>query len=194
MKNLKVEPNRYSGAGIFSSRIICGQCRGYYGAKVWHSTSKYRRVIYQCNNKFKASEKCRTPHLDQKTIKKMFLTAVNKLLSERDEIFAAYDMKKGALFDTTKLTTAEYAELQNEMAVVSELIQKCMDENARVAITQEDYLQQYNGLVTRFENTKTRFKQVDGLIQEKKIRRQKVEAFLSTLKKQDKLIAEFNEY
>ena len=34
-----------------------------YGSKVWHSTSKYRRVIWQCNSKFKNDEKCNTPHL-----------------------------------------------------------------------------------------------------------------------------------
>ena len=133
-----------------------------------------------------------TPHLDEETIKKMFLTAVNQLLSERDEILANYDVIKETLFDTAKLT-AEYAELQNEIAVVSELIQKCVDENARIAIRQEDYQQHYSGLVTRFENAKTRFEKVDGLIQEKKMRRQKVEAFLDTLEKQDELIAEFDD-
>ena len=72
------------------------------------------------------------------------------------------------------------------MTVVSELIQNCVDENARVAIRQEDYIQRYDGLVARFEK-------VDGLIQDKKMRRQKVEAFLGTLKKQDELITKFDE-
>jgi len=41
--------NRHSGLGIFTSRIKCGDCGGWYGAKIWHSNSKYRQVVYQCN-------------------------------------------------------------------------------------------------------------------------------------------------
>jgi hypothetical protein len=63
MKRRKAAPCRHSGAGIFASRIVCGECGGYYGSKVWHSTDKYRRTTYQCNNKFKGKGKCGTPHL-----------------------------------------------------------------------------------------------------------------------------------
>ncbi|MCE5286305.1 MAG: recombinase family protein, partial [Pelosinus sp.] len=50
-----------SSISCFSNKIICGQCGNYYGSKVWHSTSKYRRTIWQCNHKFKNQEKCQTP-------------------------------------------------------------------------------------------------------------------------------------
>jgi len=36
---------RYSGVSIFSSKIKCGQCGGWYGAKVWHSTDKVQQLI-----------------------------------------------------------------------------------------------------------------------------------------------------
>ena len=29
--------SRYSGRGVFASRIICADCGGFYGSKVWHS-------------------------------------------------------------------------------------------------------------------------------------------------------------
>ena len=38
---------RYSGISIFSNKIKCGECGSWYGSKVWHSTDKYRRVIYR---------------------------------------------------------------------------------------------------------------------------------------------------
>ncbi len=41
--------NRQSSVGIFSSKIKCGDCGSWYGSKVWHSNSKYRRVVWQCN-------------------------------------------------------------------------------------------------------------------------------------------------
>ena len=59
----------YSGGGVFSSRLVCGDCGGYYGPKVWHSNSKYRRVVWQCNGKFSNEEKCRTPHLMEEDVK-----------------------------------------------------------------------------------------------------------------------------
>ena len=52
----------YSGSSIFSAKLVCSCCGGFFGSKVWHSTSKYRRVIWQCNHKFKNGEKCTTPH------------------------------------------------------------------------------------------------------------------------------------
>ncbi len=35
-----------TGGGCFSGKIVCGECGSFYGSKVWHSTSKYRRVIW----------------------------------------------------------------------------------------------------------------------------------------------------
>ena len=58
---------------FFSCRLICGDCGHYLGSKVWNSTSKYRRVIWQCNGKSKGEHKCETPHLDEETIKARFV-------------------------------------------------------------------------------------------------------------------------
>lgn len=38
--------HRYCGSSTFASRIICGDCGSSYGPKVWHSNSKYRRIIW----------------------------------------------------------------------------------------------------------------------------------------------------
>lgn len=67
----------YSGGGVFASRLVCGDCGGCYGPKVWHSNSKYRRVVWQCNGKFSNEEKCSTPHLLEEDIKARFLAAFN---------------------------------------------------------------------------------------------------------------------
>lgn len=69
--------NRASSTGVFSGRIKCADCGGWYGSKVWHSNSKYRKTIWQCNHKFDGGEKCSTPHLDEETIKSLFLKAAN---------------------------------------------------------------------------------------------------------------------
>lgn len=60
---------RYSEVTIFSSKMQCAECDGWYGSKVWHSNDKYRRVFYQCNNKFRHKIGCYTLHLTEFEIK-----------------------------------------------------------------------------------------------------------------------------
>ena len=49
--------NRHSGVHLLSNKIKCGDCGGWYGSKVWHSNDKFRRIIWQCNNKYKNKDK-----------------------------------------------------------------------------------------------------------------------------------------
>ncbi|OPX87241.1 MAG: Recombinase [Pelotomaculum sp. PtaB.Bin104] len=86
MKRRKEKGGHQSGTSCFSSKIVCGECGSFYGSKVWHSTSKYRRTIWQCNHKFKGSGKCRTPHFDETILKQLFLDSFNQLITSRDEI------------------------------------------------------------------------------------------------------------
>ncbi len=92
--------NRHSGTHIFAGKIKCGECGSWYGSKVWHSNSKYRRVIWQCNHKYNNDEKCKTPHLSEDSIKKFFIKAANKLLEDKDEIIANFEILKTTAFNT----------------------------------------------------------------------------------------------
>ena len=82
--------SRYSGVGIFSSRIKCAECGSWYGSKVWHSNDKYRKVVWRCNHKYDGGEKCATPHFDEETIKTLFVRALNIFCGERDEIIVDF--------------------------------------------------------------------------------------------------------
>jgi DNA invertase Pin-like site-specific DNA recombinase len=191
LKRRKPGVNRHSGVGLFAGKIKCGTCSSWFGAKIWHSTSKYRRTIYQCNGKFRNSKKCGTPHLGEENIKRLFVSAVNKLLSDKDGIIEDFELIKQKLFDTTELE-AERVALQSEMAVVAELLQKYIEENARVALDQSEYQQRYNGLADREERAKERLTEVSGLITSKRSRSELIEQFMSELANQD-MITEFNE-
>ena len=50
----------HRGTSCFAGKTVCGCCGGLYGSKIWHSADKYRRVIWQCNSKFKGKAKCNT--------------------------------------------------------------------------------------------------------------------------------------
>lgn len=182
MERRKADSSRHSSVHLFSGKIRCGQCGEWYGSKTWHSTSKYRRVVWQCNHKYDGDEKCTTPHLTEDDIKGLFVSAVNQLIGEKDAIITTLTASLDAAFDLTALKT-EQAELESEMAVASDLIEKCIYENAHVALDQEEYQKRYDGLTTRFDTAKARFNAVENAIHSKQSRRATIEAFLAALAK-----------
>ncbi len=184
--------DRASCTGIFSSRIKCGDCGSWYGSKVWHSNSKYRRTIWQCSHKFDGGEKCSTPHLGEETIKALFLKAANAIFEEKDGIVEDYEAVKDTLFDTSELE-AERLRLQEEMNVVAELIEQCVAENARIALDQTEYQKKYDGLAERFSGAKERLLEVGRSITERQARWEKIGRFISSLENQDGPLTGFNE-
>ena len=182
MERRKADSGRHSSVHLFSGKIRCGQCGEWYGSKTWHSTSKYRRVVWQCNHKYDGDEKCTTPHLTDDDIKGLFVSAVNQLIGQKDVIITALTTSLDAAFDLTALK-AERAELETEIAVASDLIEKCIYENAHVALDQEEYQKRYDGLTARFDTAKARFAAVEDAIHSKQSRRATIEAFLAALKK-----------
>lgn len=182
--------HNHSGVHIFSGRIKCGQCGSWYGSKVWHSTDKYRCTIWQCNHKFKGSEKCATPHLTEDEVKQLFVSVANKLITDKDSLISGFAAIKDTVLNTTALQ-AERDELQSEMQVVSELMQQNIYENAHVVLDQTEYQKRYDGLVARFDKTKARLDAVTEQISDKQSRQATIEAFLANLQKQDGLVTEF---
>ncbi|MBQ9615185.1 MAG: recombinase family protein, partial [Selenomonadaceae bacterium] len=158
MERRSREGRRYSGVSIFSGKIKCGECGGWFVAKVWHSTDKYRRVIYRCNNKYEG-QKCQIPHVTEEEIKAAFVTAFNRLVTEWEEIIANARLVRQTLCDTTALAE-EKAKLQQELAVLVEMTEKAVRENARIAQDQEEYQRHYNSLVERYDAAKARFDKV----------------------------------
>ena len=159
---------------------------------MWHSNDKYRRVVWQCNHKFDGGEKCATPHLDEERIKELFLKAANIFCAEKDEVLAGFEAVKDTVVATAALEE-EKAGLQEEMNVVAELIQQCINENARVALDQTEYQAKYNALADRFEKAKERLETVSMEITEKQARREMAEQCLAEIAKQEGVISEFDE-
>ena len=44
------------------------------------------KAIWQCNDKFKGEHKCETPHLDEETIKALFVAALNAIIESKNSI------------------------------------------------------------------------------------------------------------
>jgi len=170
---------RYSGVSIFSNKIRCADCGGWYGAKTWHSTDRYRKVIYRCNRKYNG-EKCQTLHVTEDEVKTAFVSAYNKLVTEKKEIIANAEIIRRTLCGTDTLRE-EKSRLEDEMSVLVEMTQNIVAENARIAQDQDEYQKRYNGLVQRYDAVKA-----------KEAQSERLENFIKVLKAQDGTIREFD--
>ncbi len=192
MKKRKESGRYINGLGCFSGKIICGECGGTYGSKVWHSTSKYRRIIWQCNHKYKSRAHCKTPHLYEAALQQAFVDAFNSLIFNKDEILQAHANIIEALTDTADLES-EHAKLQSEQDVVLGLMQKCVEENAHAALDQEEYLRHYGGLLERYEAVKRGLARIADQRQERAVKREVILRFLNELRRRDAIIETFDE-
>ena len=164
------------------------------GSKVWHSNSKYRRTIWQCNNKYKTKGKCscQTPHINEATIQNIFIQAFNQIYAIKTQLTNDYDDIISILTDTTA-TDQESDVLREECRVVAELIQQCVSENARVAQNQAEYQKRYNALYDRYEAVKTRLDMIAHDRHNKAAKREVILQFLAEITQQDGLLTEFDE-
>ena len=181
----------HSGVYAFSTKIKCGECGSWYGSKVWHSNSKYRKTIWQCNHKFDGDCRCQTPHLTDEEIQQHFLSAANKLLATKAEVIANGREMQALLFDTTELE-AEQAQLLEETQVVSDMVQQAIQENARTALNQTEYQKRYDSLVQRFDRAKTRLEEVTAEIQEKQTASANMGTFLNAFEQMPDSLTEFS--
>lgn len=181
----------YSGKS-FHSKIICGDCGGFYGRKVWHSTDKYKSVIFECNRKFNNTDRCRTPKLTQVEIKQRFLAAYNELMSCRENVLADCELIRLTLCDTSTLETEIQREC-DEMTVASELMKAHIKKNASVPQSQESYALEAGRIEQRYNTALDHYTALEAE-QDKRVRKNKdLTAFISTLKKQPLVVAEWDE-
>ena len=182
--------SRYSGVSIFSNKIKCADCGGWFGSKVWHSTDRYRRVIYRCNNKYDG-EKCQTPHVTEDEVKAAFIFAYNKLLTEKKEIIANSEIIRKTLCKTDDLQE-EKRRLESEMAVLVDMVNNCISENANIAQNQEEYQKRYDSIVAKYDAAKAKYDETIAAISAKEAQNARLAAFIKTLKERDGVIEDFD--
>lgn len=180
-----------SCAHPFSGKIICGECGGIYGSKIWHSNTPNRVMVWQCNEKYRG-QYCTTPHITEDEIKAAFLAAFNEVLGSREEILEAYEEVIAALTDTADLD-AEQAELQSETEVVTELIRKIISENAQMAQDQAEYQRKYTAYSERYQAASKRLAELDDLRLERTAKKAKIRLFMENLNQHNELVKDFDE-
>ena len=164
---------------IFSAKLVCGDCGAFYGRKLWHSTDKYRRFIYQCNHKFsKGKTKCTTPNLTEDDIKSAFIEVFNQLIINKDEVVAIATETADEMFDTSFLEDKK-KELTDELSDQKDLIDNLVQTQNTKPIEQEIFLRKYNRYKERFSEIKKEIesirKEIESRFGKKVVFKQKIE-------------------
>jgi DNA invertase Pin-like site-specific DNA recombinase len=192
IRNRRRHAEKGKGPGIFPGRIHCGVCGGIFGPKVWHSNDRYRKVIWQCNDKYAHKGKtCTAPNFSEDELKAMFARAVNKLISGREEIIGNFNKIKDGLFDTSA-QEAELERLKEERVEIVSLMEKLTNENASVVMAQSEYRARFDNLSGRYAKVKDNLVILEDTIKDKQYRKTKTDLFLKTLKKQNALVSNFS--
>ena len=162
---------KHSGVSIFANKIKCGCCGGWYGAKVWHSTDKYRRVIYRCNKKYAHKGKpCSTRHLTECETKQIFVKALSSLVEVKENVIAELRSLIDSVCRTEELPE-DRDKVEQELGVLAERLETLIRENARVVQDQNAYLKQENEIRARYLEKQGHLARLDEQIAEREGKR-----------------------
>ena len=182
----------FSGNSVFASRLICGDCGGYYGPKVWHSNDPYRKVIWRCNRKYGKGQRCTTPTLSEDAIKALFVQAYNLLLRNRETVIEDCETLVAMLEDTATLD-AKIAATQEEIDTVVELNRALIREHAVTGISQEEFDQKAAGYDERLRKADAKVNRLKAEKQDRMMRVCSVKKYVENLRSQAGPIEVWNE-
>lgn len=180
-----------SSTSIFSSKLVCGDCGHFFGSKVWHSTSKYRRVIYRCNEKYNGENRCATPHVTEKEIKQWFVLAVNQVIENKDEIID--NIKVLCSIGSLEGIDNQIKELETETEILSQMVSRLVMENASTLQDQEEYQSKYRQLSAKYESLVEEIEELEVQKLAKSKRNKDLQDFITGLKQQEGLLTDFDE-
>lgn len=194
IKRRKEIGSSFSGVSPFSNKLVCACCGGFYGPKVWNSNDKYRKTIWQCNNKFKTKKghRCTTPIIYEHDIKSAFITAYNTYLLNKAVVIDDLNEGLKIAFNTQSLDR-KIQEVTYEIEGVSLLVQRLIDENSSKSISQVEYKEKYEAL----ENSYNKKIMILKELQEQKTqifeREVKMKLFIRQLENTQNLINEWDQ-
>ena len=190
------ESGQRVGANPFVGRIFCGECGAVMARKLWHSTDKYRRIVWQCNAKYERGKRggpqCPSSHVTEDDIKAAFVAAFNRLAGDKERYIAAFDETLPIIADTTALDKA-VAKAARERDALDALMRDNVRENARTEQNQEAYNRTYNELLNQRDTAQKRLEAILQERQDRMARKERVLRFLDILRQSDGLLTEFDE-
>ena len=192
IRRRKESNKRTMSQSPFSGKIFCGDCGEQFGPKVWHSNSQYRRVIWQCNHKFKGEQKCSTPHLTEDALKDYTIKALIFLLKDREALFDDVRLIMAALTNHAEIDV-ELQSATQELEIVAHMIEKHIAANAITALDQTEHTKTYESLTERYQALQKRYTVLTRQKAEKEYKADILSGFLFEIGELDVLDAEWSD-
>lgn len=186
----KAEGRYHRGTSCFAGKLVCECCGEFFGSKTWHSTDKYRKTIWRCNQKYKGAVRCKTPHITEDAIGDRFISAYNQLLTDRTFIIEDGEAIVAMLTDTTDLER-ELTGVEAELDITHSLLEQAIQQNATQALNQQEYQLRFQGLAERFEKASERHTQIQNKIDQRSAKRNVLTMFFDQLRTGD-ILTEFD--
>lgn len=183
---------RLSGNGLFFGKIVCSDCGCFYGAKVWHSTDRYRRVIWQCNGKYKSHIRCPSSHITEEALKTAFVAALQILMREKESYLSEIQAKIDGLSDTASLDE-QTAALRMICAEAAAEVDDWIAQNARTVQDQTAYIKRYDALVAKYDAAKQKLENLEDKKRNDAAQKEKLRRFLNFLEQMQEPMTVFNE-
>ena len=172
-------------ATIFSGKVVCGKCGSFYGSKLWHSTDKYRRVIYRCNRKY---EGCGSEvHLTEDELKDVVVKALNSYLDNREDVITNLESLMVSLYSVDALER-ELSSATTQIAVSKEMYTKALQDKPLRDGTQ------LSGIKDIYVKALDKKKKLEEEIARRKNCRLQLESICTVLREADKFVAEFSPF
>ena len=180
--------NNYINA--FLGRVVCADCGTSYGPKIWHSTSKYRREVYQCNAKFK--NKCKTPTLTEDEMKGLFLKAYSQFMGNKAQVIEDTEEMIQTLCDTTKLQK-DIETLTTKAEDIVVLAENLITRNATQAMNPDEFESRYESYDNEHNQLIEKITKKQNQIKERKSKAICLKAFIKELRERETILNEFDE-
>ena len=101
----------------------------------------------------------------------MFVRVANNLIKCKSALLEKYDAMLDKMFCTDELV-AERERLLVELNLAADRVNECIARNARVALNQVEYQQEYDRLVEQFEGIQARLDEIEREITETTVDRE----------------------
>lgn len=175
----------------FTAKIICGDCGGYYGRKVWHSNSKYCKYIWRCNEKYQNDTLCSTPNLDESVLKTAFVEAFNQVLSDKKQYIDRFEEMMPILADTSSLEE-QLEDADKKHGELMKNLRRYMEENTRHIQDQGTYNRHFSELDAECKQTEKQIARLQEKIQAQSARKEQIRRCLDELRKCGNILEEFD--
>lgn len=157
---------RYSSANPLSGKVKCGDCGDIYH----RHPNKYKGETipyWICKTKQRSrSEKCRQPHIKEDDIQRAFVSALNKLIGDKDKFIA--DLMETASRIITDQDQADYDVKAAELAAARSEMLELNRASGKHLITPAQYYDQSLKLMDRIDDLTSQTQSIRHIINSKK--------------------------